>query len=90
MSTSRSRLRCPVCRARFRGTAICSRCGADLTPLMTLTIRAWQARNNARQALIDGDLIKASQWITSSQQLHATDTGRKLELLIRTLGNVPQ
>ena len=26
--------RCPVCQARFRGGRICSRCGADLEPLM--------------------------------------------------------
>jgi len=30
--------RCPVCQARFRRARVCSRCGADLEPLMRLQI----------------------------------------------------
>ncbi len=35
---------CPVCRSPFRGVRLCPRCGADLSRLMWLMIRAWQAR----------------------------------------------
>jgi hypothetical protein len=51
--------RCPVCQARFRGARICSRCGADLEPLMLLAVKAWQLRQAARQALDAGDVQRA-------------------------------
>jgi predicted amidophosphoribosyltransferase len=47
--------RCPACRAPWRGVAICPRCGADLTPLMRLAVRAWALREAARAALLAGD-----------------------------------
>jgi predicted amidophosphoribosyltransferase len=50
---------CPVCQARFRGARICSRCGADLEPLMVLSVQAWQLRQAARQALLAGEIGRA-------------------------------
>ena len=44
-------LRCPVCRAKFRGTRQCSRCGADLTAIMVLSARAQGYRANAKKSL---------------------------------------
>ena len=44
--------RCPVCRARFRGVAVCSRCGADLARLMLLAAEAWRLREAARAVRI--------------------------------------
>lgn len=52
-------LRCPVCSAKFRGSAACSRCGTDLTLLMRTAARAWVARSQCRAALLAGDLPKA-------------------------------
>jgi hypothetical protein len=72
---------CPVCRARFRGATECSRCGADLTMVMTLVASAWRMRQAARQALAEGDIVRASELSKRAQQLCATTEGRKLEWL---------
>lgn len=76
---------CPVCRARYRGTAICSRCGADLEPLMRLIAEAYWLRRRARQALRDGDHGTARKLAASARKLHDTHHGRRLELLGRWL-----
>jgi hypothetical protein len=73
--------RCPVCRAGFRGTRKCSRCGADLTILMTLSVSTYLCRANTRKAICSGDIKKAHDLATEAQRLHATETGRRLLLL---------
>ena len=77
--------RCPVCRAKFRGTVTCSRCGADLTPLMILEVRAWQLRREARRHLLDGHLDSATRVATGAQRLRATARGARLLRLSTTL-----
>ena len=72
---------CPVCRARFRGAAECSRCGADLTVLMTLAASAWRMRQAARAALADGDVAGARDLASQAQHICSTPAGRKLEAL---------
>jgi hypothetical protein len=72
---------CPVCRARFRGAALCSRCGADLTMLMTVVAAAWRIRQAARQALAAGDFARANSLASQAQQLSYTPAGRKLEAI---------
>ena len=74
-------LRCPVCRAKFRGTSQCSRCGADLTRLMKLSISAHHCRTNARKSLFVLDFEKAHEFAATAQKKHATEKGRKLLLL---------
>jgi hypothetical protein len=76
---------CPVCRARYRGTATCSRCGADLEPLMRLMAEAFRLRRGARQALRDGDHRTARELAASARELHDTPHGQRLELLGRWL-----
>jgi len=73
--------RCPVCQARFRGARICSRCGADLEPLMRLAVNAWQLRQAARRALEGGDLERALRLALEAQGAQATDGGEALRLL---------
>ena len=73
--------RCPVCQARFRGSRACSRCGADLGPLMRLTVKAWQLRQRARQALNDGDVGRALALATEAQGTQNTGSGEALRLL---------
>jgi hypothetical protein len=73
--------RCPVCQARFRGGAICSRCGADLTPLMLLVARAYSLRQAARQALQAGDEQAALAAAEAAQDLHATSQGSLLQIV---------
>ena len=62
-------LKCPVCNARFRGSAACSRCGADLTALQRIAARAWVARNRCRQALRAGDLTAAVRNSAAARRL---------------------
>lgn len=73
--------RCPVCQARFRGARICSRCGADLEPLMLLAVKAWQLRQAARQALDNGDVERALGLASEAQGIQGTESGEALRLL---------
>ena len=72
---------CPVCRARFRGSTECSRCGADLTVVMTLAASAWRLRKNAREALDAGDVERARRLAARAQEICYTARGRRLEAL---------
>lgn len=78
---------CPVCQARFRGARICSRCGADLEPLMALAVTAWQLRQAARQALDAGDVERAMTLATEAQGVQGTESGEALRLLCAWLKN---
>jgi hypothetical protein len=73
--------KCPVCQARFRAARQCSRCGADLEPLMRLTVRSWQFREAARQALAAGDMARAMQLAVEAQAVQYTENGRALWLV---------
>lgn len=73
--------RCPVCQARFRGPRLCSRCGADLEPLMRLTVRAWQLRQAARQAFDSGDPGRALGLAIEAEGAQTTERGEALRLL---------
>lgn len=73
--------RCPVCQARFRGVRICSRCGADLEPLMLLAVKSWQLRQAARQALDAGDVERALGLAIEAQGIQGTGSGEALRLL---------
>lgn len=73
--------RCPVCQARFRGSRVCSRCGADLEPLMLLAVKAWQLRQAARQSLDAGDFNQALGLASLAQELHRTQRGESLRLI---------
>jgi hypothetical protein len=73
--------RCPVCQARFRSEAVCSRCGADLMPLMLLLTHAYCLRQAARQALKAGDEQAALAAAEAAQNLHATPQGDLLRIV---------
>jgi hypothetical protein len=73
--------RCPVCRARFRDSSICSRCGADLEPLMLLLARTSELRNKAVQCLLAGDYEHAQKLASEAQAGHFTRRGEDLERL---------
>lgn len=72
---------CPVCRAAFRGTEVCSRCGADLAPLMRLAVRAWRLRQSSRAALLAGDFAGAHQLALEAENLAATPAGHALRMV---------
>ena len=73
--------RCPVCQARFRGERNCSRCGADLTAIMTLAARSWALRESARHAIADGEFERAAEYAAEAQRLQVTPAGEALLLL---------
>jgi predicted amidophosphoribosyltransferase len=73
--------KCPVCQARFRGLAICSRCGADLTPLLLLIDHAYRLRQSARKAIETGDVQRAQELAAEAESACSTEQGRKLWLL---------
>jgi len=73
--------RCPVCRAKFRGTRECSRCGADLSGIMMLSARAQLYRADARKSIYALNFEKARDLAARAQKEHATETGRRLLLL---------
>jgi hypothetical protein len=74
-------LRCPVCRAKFRGTRECSRCGADLSDIMMLSARAQLYRADARKSIYALNFEKGRELSAAAQKEHATETGRRLLLL---------
>ena len=74
-------LRCPVCRAKFRGTRECSRCGADLSGVMMLSAGAQLYRAVARKSIYALNFEKAREFAAAAQKEHATETGRRLLLL---------
>jgi hypothetical protein len=80
---------CPVCQARFRGSRLWSRCGADLGPLMMLAVQAWRLRQEARDALARGDLTRARQLADTAQAVHRTSRGASLRLLAKWLDDTP-
>lgn len=82
--------RCPVCQARFRGERICSRCGGDLTAIMTLTARSWAWREAARRAIADGEFERAAEYAAEAQRLHGTPAGKSLLSLIELVRIAPE
>jgi len=78
---------CPVCRARFRDSRTCSRCGADLAPLMALGSRAFALRQAAAEALRGGKFARAHELAGQAHALCATPRGTRLltvtSLLVR-------
>lgn len=53
--------RCPVCRARFQGEAVCYRCGADLSVLLAIEAEAAEWEREAVSLLASGEWIAARQ-----------------------------
>ncbi len=80
-------LTCPVCRARFRGTFACTRCGADLTPLMRLAAQALRLRNQARRSLLNGRPERARECALAAESLAPSRAARQIVLLTRWLGS---
>jgi len=74
-------LRCPTCRASWRGASACPRCGTDLAPLMRVVARAWRLREAARAALEAGRGAEAWNLAGAAFRLHATSRGRRLLVL---------
>ena len=81
----RASVRCPVCKARFRGQRQCSRCGADLSRLMLVLARAYALRRQAKRALLEARYGAACELAGKAQSLHHTVLGQKMLVVARTL-----
>ena len=73
--------RCPVCQARFRGLATCSRCHADLMSLMLVSAHAYSRRQAARRLLEAGEAQEALSAAEAAERLHATRQGSILQMV---------
>jgi hypothetical protein len=69
---------CPACGAGFRGSARCSRCGADLSVVMGLAAAAFLLRGRARRLLIEGELDAAATVARGAQRLDRSPAGEAL------------
>ena len=78
---------CPVCGARFRANTECTRCGADLRPVMALMIEAFALRREARRALRNGQFHAARSLASAAQERCSSDAGRRLVLLAAWLAS---
>ncbi len=65
-------LQCPVCNARFRGTAKCARCGADLAPLHLAASVAWRRTADARMELLAARYDRAAELFRAADELRHT------------------
>ena len=72
---------CPVCRASFRGSTRCFRCGADLSIIMRLQTAAWRLREAARDAIREGDPNRAHALATKAQEIYHTTQGSRLKFV---------
>ena len=77
--------RCPVCLARFRGAKVCSRCGADLEPLMILAVKSWRLRAAARAAIGAGQFEQAIELAEKAQGVLRTPAGEALRVVSELL-----
>lgn len=69
---------CPACGAGWRGTAICSRCGAELSVVMGLALAAFRLRERSRRLLIEGDVEGAAALAGEAERLDTTPAGDAL------------
>ncbi len=76
--------RCPLCRARLKGRAVCGRCEADLSTLQTIATADILARR-AVKALVEGDASAAANQAAAARDLEATPFHRALAGFLNSL-----
>ena len=65
---------CPTCRAPWRGTSECPRCGSDLAPLMRVCAAAWRHRRAAAAALAAGEWSDALHHARTAKQFDTKES----------------
>lgn len=76
---------CPTCRAPWRETVECPRCGSDLAPLMQVAAAAFRHRRAALAAIAAGDDRDALDHALEAMSLQRTESGAELAFLARLL-----
>jgi hypothetical protein len=56
---------------------------------MSLAVRAWRSRENAREALAADDWIAVADLVDEAQRLQDTPAGRALAAVARVLNTLP-
>jgi len=74
-----------VCRAGFRQSSQCSRCAADLGPLMRLSLQAYRLRDRCRSHLESDHPQEALRLAQEAESLCSTPSGQALGRLARLL-----
>jgi len=80
---------CPTCRAPWRETPECPRCGSDLAPLMRIAAAAWRHRRAALAALEAGAWSEALDHAREAAQLHRVEGGEGLVFLAGLVAGAP-
>jgi len=76
---------CPTCRAPWRETPECPRCGSDLTAVMRTAAAAWRHRRAALAALSAGRDAEALGHAREALALQATEEGAALVFVARVV-----
>ena len=76
--------RCPNCRARFSGDAVCHRCGCELGPTLRIEARAQALEQLAVQCL-QWDLQAAAYLVERSLKLQQRPLAKALRGFIEHL-----
>lgn len=75
--------RCPVCRARLQGQALCPRCGTDFSLALCARDEAGRLLACAVDAWARGDAACASRQAAAALALHRTPVAATLAALLR-------
>jgi hypothetical protein len=74
--------RCPACRARMSGQAVCPRCACDFTLALDARSTARHYLGAALRALAQGEQTSARQALLKSQSLQHSTLVNYLERLV--------
>lgn len=79
--------RCPQCRARLKGRAVCGRCEADLSSLLAIEATADIMARRAVQDLLAGHVAAAARQAVVARDLRATPFHCALAGFIEKIAN---
>jgi len=65
-------IRCPLCRARYRGGTSCRRCRVDLRTVSDLEQNAGRQAHHAVQQILAGNMDRADHHARRAKKQHAT------------------
>jgi|GEM_PF-3312288 len=77
---------CPICHAKL--APVCSRCGAELTPLIRIIQQSQVWLQTARDYLVQGDYRQALDSFRQAQSYHRTTLAQQLESFCRRFNGV--
>lgn len=82
----KNHLRCPVCRSAIGSGPKCARCRANVLPLLKIVAAARELREEARQAIDEGNIGRGVVSLEKSLKLHESPRARRFLWLARFIG----